>query len=324
MAHFLIADDEPKVRAALVALLKPQGHTYEEAGDIMGIIEAAEASELEGGEPFDLILLDYNFSEATGLDAIEGLNQIMGSDYCEHRIVVVTGCQQRELPGEFAALGAIGHLNKPLNEVQFWSTVDAALTRRELYVEKKNDWESALELLNNLGIIEGIESLKAVSEQYAALDAIHQNLLNDLQAAGHKEQQIALAYTKATQALNNSPGAFESIFTFLQDFGYTRPFLEDVKQIFRSDRLHFVVLQSYLQRISLNPEAYMTKSLHPSAPGHYEYRVGRSFRLYFRRATAGKIVLERFGNKTVQPKILSYLGESKDEDVSQSKVAITQ
>lgn len=218
-------------------------------------------------------------------------------------------------------MGAIGHLHKPINEAQFWSTVDAALTRRELYVEKKDDWEAALELLNDLGIIEGIESLKAVTEQYAALNSIHQNLLNDLQAAGQREQQIALAYTKATQALNNSPGAFQSIFTFLQTFGYTRPFLEDVEQLFRCDRLHFVALQSYLQRISLNPEAYMTKSLHPSAPGHYEYRVGRSFRLYFRRAEAGRITLERFGHKTVQPKILSYLGQSHDQDISLLEVA---
>ena len=321
MAHFLIADDEPKVRSALISLLKPQEHTYKEAGNILDIIKAAKLSESEDSEPFDLILLDYNFGEASGLDAIKGLGKIMGSDYCEHRIVVVTGSQQRGLSSEFAALGAIGHLHKPINEVQFWSTVEAALTRRELYVDKKVDWEAALELLNNLGILEGIESLKAVTEQYAALDAIHQNLLSDLQAAGQREQQIALAYTKATQALNNSPGAFDSIFAFLQDFGYTHCFLEDVEQIFRSDRLHFVALQSYLQRIRLNPGAYRLKSLHPSAPGHYEYRVGSSFRLYFRRAEAGKIVLERFGNKTIQPKILGYLGQSEAEDISLLKVA---
>ena len=52
MAHFLIADDEPNVRAALISLLKPQDHTYEEAGNIMDIIETVEASESEGGEPF--------------------------------------------------------------------------------------------------------------------------------------------------------------------------------------------------------------------------------------------------------------------------------
>lgn len=323
MAHFLIADDEPKVRSALRSLLKPQGHTYEEAGDIMSIIEAVEASEAESGEPFDLILLDYNFQEASGLDAIEGLNTIMGSDYCEHRIVVVTGSQQRGLSSEFAALGAIGHLHKPINEVQFWSTVDAALTRRELYVDKKLDWEAALDLLNNLGILEGIESLKAVNEQYGALKTIHDNLLNDLQAAGQREQQIALAYAEATKALNHSPGTFNSIFAFLKGFGYTRDFLDDIEQIFCSDRLHFFALQSYLQRICQNPGAYMIKALNPSAPGHYEYRVGRSFRLYFRRAEAGKIILERFGNKTIQPKILNYLGQSNDEDISLLEAAMS-
>lgn len=320
MAHFLIADDEPNVRKSirtLIELDKENDHTYEEAEDLMSILQTVSTSNER--EPFDLILLDHNLGGSTGLNAIEKITKYCGDTYCEHRVVVITGSHERELASAYAELGAIGHINKPISEVQFWSTIDAALKRRELYVDKKLDWESALEILDNLGILEGIESLKNAGEQYEALKEIHSNLLKDLQSAGLKEQQIARAYDKASEALNQSPGSFESIYTFLNSFGYTKPFVRDIKDIFKTNRLQFIALQSYLQRISLNPQVYMLKHLSGDAPGHYEYRVGRSFRLYFRYTEERKIILERFGDKSIQPRILSYLSGSQDVDISLAK-----
>lgn len=320
MAHFLIADDEPNVRKSirtLIELDKKNNHTYEEAGDLMSIVQTVSTSVEQ--EPFDLILLDHNLGGSTGLNAIEKITQYYGNSYCEHRVVVITGSHERELASAYAELGAIGHLNKPISEVQFWSTIDAALKRRELYVDKKLDWESALEILDNLGILEGIESLKIAQEQYEALKEIHSNLLKDLQSAGLKEQQIAIAYDKASEALNQSPGYFESIYAFLNSFGYTEHFLRDIKDIFKTNRLQFIALQSYLQRISVNPKSYMVKHLFADAPGHYEYRVGRSFRLYFKYTQEPKIILERFGHKNIQLKIINYLSSSIDVDISQAK-----
>ena len=322
MAHFLIADDEPNVRKSirtLIELDRKNDHTYEEAEDLMSILQTVSASNKQ--EPFDLILLDHNLGGSTGLDAIEKITKYCGDSYCDHRVVVITGSHERELASAYAELGAIGHINKPISEVQFWSTIDAALKRRELYVDKKLDWESALEILDNLGILEGIESLKSAGEQYEALKEIHDNLLKDLQSAGLKEQQIAIAYDKASEALNQSPGSFESIYAFLDSFGYTKSFVQDIKDIFKTNRLQFIGLQSYLQRISSNPEAYMVKHLSGDAPGHYEYRVGRSFRLYFRYGEDRQIILERFGDKNIQPKIMRYLNSSQDTNISQTKAS---
>ena len=321
MSHFLIADDEPNVRSALRALLESQGNTCVEAGDMQSIISAVRNSESENGEPFDMILMDYDFRGSSGLVMIEKINQKIRHDYCEHRVVVVTASKQRGLSSEFAMLGAIGHIHKPINEVQFWSTVDAALTRQELFVDKKEDWESAIKLLEELGILEGVESLRAISEQYELLKAIHQNLLNDLQVAGQREQSVAQAYTRATQALNDVPVTFEWIYTFLHGFGYTQLFLKDVEKIFRTDRLHFIALQTYLQRIHENPDAPMVKTLAGLTSSHYEYRVGRSFRLYFRRGEARHIIFERFGHKTVQTEIVKYFGHSTEADISQLKAS---
>jgi CheY-like chemotaxis protein len=316
MPHFLIADDEVHIRKSIRLLLESQGHTCEEAGDLLPIIKAIEHSESHDGEPFDLILLDYNFDVTNGLEIIEMINEVMGQDYCEHRVVAVTGNYDRSLASQFAESGAIGHLNKPITEVQFWSTVDAALTRRTLYVDKKYDWEAALELLGSLGILERVESLQELTQQYETLKHIHESLLKDLESAGGRDQKVAQAYAKASEAVNQASGSFESIYKLLQGFGYTRSFLSDAEGVFHSDRLHFIALQSYLQRIFQNPESYLVKHLFPGATGHYEYRVGRSFRLYFRKNECGKIIWERFGHKNIQKKIIQCLNKSEESDAS--------
>lgn len=326
MAHFLIADDEPNVRKSIRLRLEAddtENHTYEEAGDLLSILKAVKSSEeSEDKEPFDLILLDHDLSGPTGLDVIEKITRLIGDSYCEHRIVVITGSHERQLASAYAEQGAIGHLNKPVDETQFWSTIDAALRRRELYVNKKLDWESALEVLDNLGILEGIESLKGVSQQYEALQEIHNNLLRDLQTAGQRDKQIAQAYQQASEALNQSPGSFESIYSFLREFGYTFRLVKDIEDIFATNRLQFIALQSYLKRISDNPKAYRIKHLIPGATGHYEYRVGRNFRLYFRYSGDNKIILERFGHKNVQAKIINFLDGSQDGDISQNESSV--
>ena len=323
MAHFLIADDVPKVRDSIRLLLEPQNHTCDEACDLIEIMEAVEESESEEGEPFDLILLDYDFGDGnTGFDAIHQLKEKFGAQFCDHRMVIITGHRNRELPREFARLGAIGHLIKPVEEDQFWATIDSALVRQDLYVYKKEDWESAYELLYNLGLIDGIESLKSTAQQYDALQDIYQKLLSDLQRAGGQQEQIGMAYESASDALNDSPGSLESIFNFLEGFGFTKSFLEDVKEVFKRDRLHFVLLQTYLNKIQDNPLDYRIKHLAPGATGHYEYRIGRSFRLYFRKAEEGQIVFERYGHKNLQQRIISYLDQSTEEAVLEKQEAL--
>lgn len=323
MTKFLIADDMKKVRDSIRSLLKSQNYICEEACDVMEIIKAVKKSESPEGEPFDLILLDYDFGDGTtGFDAIRHLQNRFGAHYCEHRLVIITGHSRRELPGEFARLGAIGHLIKPVEEAMFWATIDSALVRQDLYVYKKEDWESAYELLHNLGLIDGIESLKSTAQQYDALQDIYQKLLSDLQRAGGQQEQIGMAYESASDALNDSPGSLESIFNFLEGFGFTKSFLEDVKEVFKRDRLHFVLLQTYLNKIQDNPLDYRIKHLAPGATGHYEYRVGRSFRLYFRKAEEGQIVFERYGHKNLQQRIISYLDQSTEEAVLKKQEAL--
>ena len=316
MSHFLIADDEPEIRRGFRLWLELKDHTCVEASDILEVKEAVESSEAETGEPFDLILLDYNFNDGTyGLEAM----QVLGTDYCEHRVIVLTASRDVSLGNKFARLGAIGHLLKPVSEDQFWVTVGSALTLREQFIDKKEDWEAALELLHKTGVLEGLANYDAINNQLIgqleALKVINEQLQSELKQAGKREEEIARAYEKASDALCIVPGDINVISSSLHNFGFTKPLLSDVQTLFDKDRLHFYVLASYLKRIEAHPD-YPYRVLTPRAPNHAEYRVGRSYRLYFRRNDSRKIILERFGHKHDQEKIIDYLSSSDDEVLS--------
>ena len=315
MAHFLVADDESSVRKSFIGLLKSLNHTYVEAGNIIEIVSAVKESERDNNEPFDLILLDYDLGGSTGQDAIKRIAKSIGNDYCDHRFIVITGSSRRNLPSEFASLGAISHLLKPVAANQFSATIEHALAKRELYVYKKNDWESALELLSEIGIIENIEKLQVVSQQFEELQYIYNQLLEDLENT-RNEEQIADAYAAASSALNHSRDSFEVLYLLIETYGYTQGFIKDVKEVYQRDRLLFLSLLTYFNRLNTRQSLVLEKCLSPNAHGHFEYRIGRNHRLYFRKDESRKI-FERFGHKNIQDDIMRYLNGSMPIDISE-------
>ncbi|MBD2682646.1 MULTISPECIES: response regulator [Nostoc] len=308
MAHFLIVEDEAAIRREWKSLLEKENHTYVEAADVDQAIEAIDKSEKQC-EGFDLILLDHHLGDETGVNLLENLDV----SYCQHRIIVITGHASIPLAREYAKIGAIGHLIKPVSEIQFYITISSSLERRYIYVDEKENWESAYHFLQEIGLLDSIEKLNTDSamllEQYEALKAIYEQLINDLEKASNKDSEIAQAYKKASDTLNSTPGSFDSIIPFLNGFLFTPTFLSDIKKIFTSERLHFFILQSYLKRIKENPSAYRITRIVNTAITHFEYRIGKSYRLYFRKE-GNTIILERFGHKNIQDKIISFLDKN--------------
>jgi response regulator of citrate/malate metabolism len=313
MAHILIVDDEAHIRAEWRTRLIQENHTFQEADSIDEAVEAIENSQEQ--EPFDLILLDHSLGEELGLDLLDEV----GKDYLQYRVLVITGHGTTSLAREYASIGAIGHLIKPVSEAQFNTAIASALERRKIQVEEREDWESAYAVLENLGVLESIDILKSDStkaqEQYEILKSTYDQLLEDLKSAGGQEYAMATAYEKATQTLNDSNGSVEGIIPFLNKFKVTKSFWGDVKTIFKRSRLYFFVLQSYLVRIAENPLAYRIKHLAGGADGHYEYRIGSEFRLYFRKE-ANEIILERFANKNIQDEIIKFLNNTHETALS--------
>lgn len=313
MAHFLVIEDEKNIRANWCSLLEAEGHTFEEAATVDEAIAAIEQSESNEGEPFDLLLLDHNLDDETGIQLVQFLDE----DYCENRVVVITGNKQKSLPTEYATYGSIAHLMKPVSRDQFYATIDSTLERRSILVERRQDWEDAYRLLEEIGLLDSLEKLQieahVACSQYSQLYSTYQKLLEDLERTGGREQKIAAAYEKATSSLNSAEASFDSLYEFLEGFAYTQSFLKDVREIFNSDRLQFFLLQAYLKRIRENPQSQRIRNLTETA-GHCEYRIGRAYRLYFRFEQPLN-VLERFGNKKLQPKILEFLKKTTEPPI---------
>jgi CheY-like chemotaxis protein len=311
MAHFLIADDKEKIRYQFALWLEGAGHSYVEAEDIADIISAVRNS--EEAEIFDMILLDHDFGGGEyGFEALKLLSEEFGPKYCEHRVIVITADETEDLPDMYASLGAINHLIKDIKKSQFDAAIRSALYRRVLYVDQKQDWEQALEVLQDAGIIEGYEKLsKDYNEligQKEALEAINEKLKEALNKAGGRESQIATAYESAFEGLKNAPGDYRIIYPLLYPYEVSELFLEEIKDLFYENRLVFIALMNVLHRVQGDLNCRVRK-IAGTQKALFEYRVARSYRLYFLLPSAPhtKVTLCRFGKKEVQNQIIEYL-----------------
>lgn len=314
MIKVLVVDDDPVICDIWVQYLKKLGYISVIANDVTSAcIAFDEAVELY--DEFDLIVLDHDLSNGeTGLTFLNEIDE----NKIKYKVIVVTGHQSSLIARDYARAGAVSHLIKPVSEAQFKAGIEAALERQSIYVDQLEDWSRACELLERKGILNSIDSLQSdfdsQTQELIALRGVYEKLLEDLKLAGAKEASIADAYSRASEAISNSASCFENIFSCLSFFKVTSPFLYDIRNLFRDNRIQFYVLQNYLERIALSPNEYRVRSL-AGASGHYEYRIGKYYRLYFRRE-AGAIVLERFGHKNIQPEIISFLNRGLEEVVS--------
>ncbi|MCS7292124.1 MAG: response regulator [Gloeomargarita sp. SKYBB_i_bin120] len=309
MTLILVVEDDREVASIWQNWLQSWGydcdlaHTYRSAIDK---ILASVRSQPEESKEYDLIILDHNLDGGlTGLDVLIDLAECHGlQDYGLYRVVVATASTEMAIVPEYARLGAVSHLVKDINEHQLHAAVINALSQRERYTNYRYDWETAIELLQELNLLPAIDEMQREIERLRFIEEAYEQLRRDLQEIDRTK--IIDRYEQATELVRRSFVQIDSILPFLKPFSVTRNFLDDVREVFRKRRLIFHALQSYLCRIAGNPNAYMVKHLEGRATGHYEYRVGRDYRLYFRREN-GQIVLERFDDKKNQGKVLEYI-----------------
>jgi CheY-like chemotaxis protein len=311
MAHFLIADDKEKIRQQFALWLESAGHSYIEAEDITDIITAVRDS--EEAEGFDMILLDHDFGGGEyGFEALRFLSEEFGPKYCEHRVIVITADETQDLPDIYASLGAINHLIKDIKKSQFDAAIRSALYHRVLFVDQQQDWEQALEVLQDAGIIEGYEKLSKdydeLTGQLEALGVINEKLQEALKKAGSQESQIAMAYEAAYEGLKNAPGDYRVIYPLLKPYEVSELFLEEIQDLFHENRLVFIALMNVLNRVQGELKCRVRK-IAGTQKSLFEYRVARSYRLYYLLPSAPqtKVTLCRFGKKEVQNQIIEYL-----------------
>jgi CheY-like chemotaxis protein len=103
----LIVDDEPVNRLVLARMVEHFGaHPLEAAS-------GAEALELLGARPVDLVLLDIHMPQMSGIQTLERLRSEPGPN-CDVPVVAVTGDTSRHRR-EYVALGFDDYANKPIS-----------------------------------------------------------------------------------------------------------------------------------------------------------------------------------------------------------------
>ena len=125
-AHLLIADDEPGVRAGLVAICRDAGHRISEAGT------GRETLTLAASEHPDLVLLDLHMPEGTGLDV---LPELVALDQ-PPAVVVLTGYADVRTAVRAMQMGAANLLEKPVEPETLRGVMDRVLASRAVWSER--------------------------------------------------------------------------------------------------------------------------------------------------------------------------------------------
>ena len=303
MALFFVVEDDNSQRAQWCNWLQLEGHLTVDAFDVLSGIETFRDLD---DDP-DLIILDHNLGDGYGIDIIDYLVGEYGfcDQYFYNRIILITGSHDTSLGKEYSKRGSIGNLVKPVSKTQFWMTINGALEHRKL-VDQSEDWEAALSVLENQGLLKPLEELQSVQDNYNILKETHEQLLDDIKQAGSNKQNVSVAYERDYQSLTSLGDDIGNIPSLLQSFSYSDKFIEDIKELYRRDKLYFFVFQSYLSRISIDPFASRTRNIQGKASSFFEYRIGREYRLYFSYSES-TIKFHRLTRKSKQEETISYL-----------------
>lgn len=312
MSLFFVVEDDTYQRTEWCKLLEKKGHSTTQATDVVSGIELFLKMQSRFDDDPDLILLDHHLGDDCGMDIIDYLlkRKTFSKEYFRDRIILITGSHNLLLGPEYTRRGAVSTLVKPVSEPQFWMTIESALEHRRLFFDQLTDWEQAVKILEDKGLLKPLENVQEIQDSYNALKETYEKLLEDIQSASGDKQFIAQAYTRAYEALNLSLGDdIGNIPSFLQDFEYTDKFIEDIQDVYYKDKLYYFIFRSYLSRIANDPRSLRSRDLKGEADGFYEYRIGQEYRLYFSYADTG-IKFHRLTRKTKQDKTLVSLCRS--------------
>ncbi|HUJ87681.1 MAG TPA: EAL domain-containing protein [Burkholderiales bacterium] len=120
--HVLIVDDDPMVRRALADLVRGSGRRVTPCGS------GAQAIEVMGKEPVDIVLLDLGLPDMTGLDIMRRIRESRP----EPTVIVVSGDDRIDSAIATLQCGAHEYVRKPFEPVALVRCVDNAIETRKL------------------------------------------------------------------------------------------------------------------------------------------------------------------------------------------------
>ena len=148
MTHgtILLVDDEVKIRRALGAALRDEGHEVVEASG------AREAHRLLTQQPFDVLVVDNRMPEMTGLDLIRELSSSVAESE-RPQILMMTAHATIESAIEAMKLGACDYLQKPFEVDELIVVVGRAIEHQRLRTQHRYLLSERREEFNQYGIV---------------------------------------------------------------------------------------------------------------------------------------------------------------------------
>jgi len=121
----LVAEDNRTNQKLIEALLRQKGHR------VSMVSNGREAAARAAKHPFDVILMDVQMPEMSGLEATAAIREHEGSTGRHTPIIALTARAMAGDREEYLAAGMDGYVSKPLRPDELFSTIDALCAPRD-------------------------------------------------------------------------------------------------------------------------------------------------------------------------------------------------
>ncbi|MDF1543750.1 MAG: sigma-54 dependent transcriptional regulator [bacterium] len=159
--RILIVDDEPNIVSSFSDLLKDEGFRISGAGSI------AEGERLLSGQWFDLVLLDLNFPESSGLELLQQIGRLPNGP----AVIVISGQSEVGTAIEALKLGAADYLEKPVDPRRLTATVKNVVAWHNAKKQQRQMIEEIDGQSKLLGESQSMNRLRSLIDSAAPHDA---------------------------------------------------------------------------------------------------------------------------------------------------------
>ncbi|HEX4286152.1 MAG TPA: HD domain-containing phosphohydrolase [Terracidiphilus sp.] len=210
-ARILVVDDESPVRSMIGATLQRQGY------DVQSAVSGAQALEMLGQGPFDLVLTDIVMQDGNGIALLERIH----ADQPQLPVVMVSAIHDISVAIDSMRRGAYDYLLKPFEREHLVATVQRALDHRQALQESHN-YQQNLEQVVRARTEMLRQAMEDLEHSYdVTLEALGDALdLKDSETEGHSKR--VTAYTIALARAMGIPPVDIKIIArgaFLHDIG---------------------------------------------------------------------------------------------------------
>ncbi len=193
----LVVDDEPDLRQLLIDALSGQEM------EVLAVGSGAEALEVIGRTPPDLLIADIRLGDCSGMDLIRNVRNQLDE---ELPAVVITGCGDVDTLTEASQTRPVELMTKPLDLDRLQQTIRDELARRAIYRRQAHRQHRLRKIARHINA-DRKNTKDKLDTTCANLAAAYRALSGQMAA-----QKIVMAYQTELIGAGNDDDVFRSLF----------------------------------------------------------------------------------------------------------------